>query len=54
MDKAFKIYAHWEENGLYYIDTDYGQLNTENKTQYEKAVKDGFIIIKIDDYPERV
>jgi len=47
MDKVFKIYANWEENGLYYIDTDYGQLNTNNKTQYEKAVKDGFIIIKL-------
>jgi len=52
-DEAFKIYGHWEEEGLFYIDTDYGQLNTANKAQYDKAVKDGFIIIKMDDYPER-
>jgi len=49
MDEAFKIHAHWEENGLYYIDTDYGQLSTDNKIQYEKAIKDGFIIIKVDE-----
>jgi len=50
-DEAFKIYGHWEEGGTYYIDTDYGQLSTENKDQYEKSVKDGFIIIKLEDLP---
>jgi len=49
MDKAFEIHAHWEENGEYFIDTDYRQLSTIKKTQYDKAVKDGFVIIKIDD-----
>ena len=47
MDKLFKIYANWEENDVYYIDTDYGQLNTTNKKEYEKVIRDGFIIIKL-------
>lgn len=47
MDKVFFVHANWEENEIYYIDTDYGQLNTTNKKEYEKVVKDGWIIIKL-------
>lgn len=49
MDKMFDVQDHWEEDGVYYIKTDYGELNTTNKMAYKSAIKDGFIIIKIED-----
>lgn len=49
MDKLFDIQDHWEKNGIYYIKTDYGELNSTSKKDYNEVVKDGFIIIQIED-----
>ena len=49
-DTMFKIHKHYEKDGLYFIETDYGLLHTKNKEDYDKTVEDGFIIFKLDDY----
>ena len=50
IDTMFKIHNHYEKDGLYFIETDYGILHTKNKKDYDKTVKYGFIILKLDDY----
>jgi len=49
-DIMFQIHNYYEKNGLYFIETDYGELYTENKKNYDKTVKNGFIILKLDEY----
>lgn len=54
MDKYFKVHKNYEKDGLFYIEIDYGILHTENKKEYDSVIENGFIIIKIDDYPSKI
>ena len=49
MDKKFLILDNWEKDGIFYIKTDYGELNTKDKKAYDDTINDGFIIIEFKD-----
>ncbi|MCX8129761.1 MAG: hypothetical protein N3I35_06645 [Clostridia bacterium] len=46
--EKFDIVESYEKDGRYYIKTDgYGTIDTGDKEQWEKAVKDGYVEIDI-------
>lgn len=50
MEVKFEIQSNFEKDRRYYIETDFGELSTTDKQDYDKTIKDGYIVLILDNW----